>query len=155
LRNSLSILVLTLALSSGLAACAEAGAPAPAYAAEPNAMVAVGAENFYADLLHQLGGSKLRIYSFLSNPNADPHQYESNAANARAVADARVVIENGLGYDAFMEKLLRASPNTRRTVVNVQRVVGAEETLTTPASIDPTSTLSSGRWNRFRPKSPR
>jgi zinc/manganese transport system substrate-binding protein len=127
LRNPLSILVFSLLVGSGLAACAGAGTPAPAYPAEPNAMTVVGAENFYADVLHQLGGSKLRIYSFLSNPNADPHQYESSAGNARAVADARVVVENGLGYDAFMEKLLGASPGTKRTVINVQRVVGAEE----------------------------
>jgi zinc/manganese transport system substrate-binding protein len=127
LRNRVSILVAIFLLGVVAAACGGGGTATPAYPADPNAMTVVGAENFYADVLHQLGGSKLRIYSFLSNPNADPHQYESSAGNARAVADARVVVENGLGYDAFMEKLLRASPGTKRTVINVQRVVGAEE----------------------------
>ena len=99
----------------------------PAYPADPGAMTVSAGENFYGDLLHQLGGSKLRVYAFLSNPNADPHQYESNAGNARAVADSRLVIENGLGYDAFMDRLLSASPRASRVVINVQRVVGAHD----------------------------
>src|SRR5438445_161964 len=66
-------------------------------------------------------------YAFLSDPTADPHQYESNAGNARAVADSRLVIENGLGYDSFMDKLLKASPRSDRVVINVQQLVGAKD----------------------------
>jgi zinc/manganese transport system substrate-binding protein len=78
-------------------------------------------------VLHQLGGSKLKIYSFLSDPTADPHQYESNASNAKAVADSKLVIENGLGYDSFMDKLMKASPRSDRVVINVQQLAGAKE----------------------------
>jgi zinc/manganese transport system substrate-binding protein len=118
-----------------------AGSSKPTEAVYPfdaGAITVTGAENFYADLLHQLGGSKLKIYSFLSDPSADPHQYESNSSNARAVADSRLVIENGLGYDTFMQKLLAASPKSDRVVINVQDLVGAGEGANPHLWYDPT-----------------
>lgn len=99
----------------------------PLYSFDADAITVTGAENFYADVLHQLGGSRLKIYSFLNDPSADPHEFESNSNNARAVADSRLVIENGLGYDSFMEKLLKASPKPDRIVINVQQLIGASD----------------------------
>jgi zinc/manganese transport system substrate-binding protein len=77
----------------------------------------VAAENFYGDIVKQLGGSHVAVTSILSDPNIDPHEYESNVQNALAVTQARLVIENGDGYDAWMDKLLAASPNPERTVL--------------------------------------
>jgi zinc/manganese transport system substrate-binding protein len=85
-----------------------------------------------------VGGSKLKIYSFLSDPSADPHQYESNSSNAKAVADSRLVIENGLGYDSFMQKLLKASPKQERVVINVQNLIGAKDGANPHVWYDPT-----------------
>ncbi len=119
-------LAVLLAAAGGGCELAVPSAP-PVYPSDPGAITVSAGENFYGDLLHQLGGSKLRVYAFLTNPNADPHQYESNAGNARAVADSRLVIENGLGYDAFMDRLLAASPRTGRVVINVQGLVGARD----------------------------
>src|SRR2546421_2590427 len=110
----------------------------PVYPSDSAAITVTGTENFYADILHQLGGSKLKIYSFLSDPNADPHQYESNASGARAVADSRLVIENGLGYDSFMDKLLKASPKRDRVVINVQQLIGAMDGDNVHVWYDPT-----------------
>lgn len=77
----------------------------------------VAAENFYGDLFKQLGGNYVSVTSILSDPNADPHQYESNVQNAVAVSNAKIVIENGDGYDSWMDKLLSASPNANRIVL--------------------------------------
>lgn len=128
--NPLSKLALTLviALGAGAGGCMPALASAtPAYPSDAGAITVSAGENFYGDLLHQLGGSKLRVYAFLSNPNADPHQYESNTGNAQAVADSRLVVVNGLGYDSFMERLLQASPRAGRVVIRVQQVAGAPD----------------------------
>jgi zinc/manganese transport system substrate-binding protein len=114
------------------------GPTQPLYAYDPTAITVTGAENFYADLLHQIGGSNLKVYTFLSDPSADPHLYESNAGDARAVADSRLVIENGLGYDSFMEKLLRASPDPNRVVINVQKLIGTQEGANVHIWYDPT-----------------
>ena len=130
MRNRLSKLALTVVtvLGAGTSGCLPALAfAAPAYPSDPGAMTVSAGENFYGDLLHQLGGSRLRVYAFLSNPNADPHQYETNTGNAQAVADSRLVVVNGLGYDAFMERLLQASPRPGRVVIRVQQVAGAAD----------------------------
>ncbi len=84
----------------------------------------VAAENFWGNIAAQIGGSKVMVTSIITNPNADPHLYESDAHDAASVATANVVVENGLGYDDFMSKLLAASPNSRRTVVSAQQVLG-------------------------------
>jgi zinc/manganese transport system substrate-binding protein len=77
----------------------------------------VAAENFYGDVVKQLGGNHVLVTSILSNPNVDPHEYESNVQNALAVTNANIVIENGLDYDTWMDKLLSASPNNNRILL--------------------------------------
>src|SRR5207244_9719097 len=59
----------------------------------------VAAENFWGSLVSQLGGTHTQVLSIVSDPNVDPHEYESNAANARAIANANLIIVNGAGYD--------------------------------------------------------
>jgi zinc/manganese transport system substrate-binding protein len=134
LRLNLTVAGILLA-TAGLAACTgpassgtsaptapDLGGPSPAGAGAPIAVL--GTENFYADLLAEIGGARVAATSLLNDPNADPHAFESSAQAAMAVADSRLVIVNGLGYDAFMDKLLAASPSTTRTVVNVQQLLG-------------------------------
>ncbi|MEO6892148.1 MAG: zinc ABC transporter substrate-binding protein, partial [Ktedonobacteraceae bacterium] len=77
----------------------------------------VAAENFYGDLFKQIGGAYVSVTSVLSDPNVDPHQYESSVQNAITISNASIVIENGGGYDTWMDKLLAASPNADRVVL--------------------------------------
>lgn len=60
----------------------------------------------------------------MTDPNADPHEYESSTQDARAFADARLVILNGAGYDDWGQKLLDANPASGRTVVTVADLLG-------------------------------
>ncbi len=77
----------------------------------------VAAENFYGDIVKQLGGSHVNVTSILADPNVDPHEYESNVNNAKAVFKANLIVENGGGYDSWMDKLLAGSPNSNRIVI--------------------------------------
>lgn len=77
----------------------------------------VAAENFYGDIAQQLGKGHVSVQSILSDPNVDPHAYESTIHNAIAVSAANLVIENGGGYDDWMDKLLSSSPNQKRIVI--------------------------------------
>jgi zinc/manganese transport system substrate-binding protein len=86
--------------------CALLVGAAPALA-DPVKVVA--AENFYGDIAAQVGGGDVAVTSILSNPDDDPHLFEASASTARALAEARVVIVNGLDYDPWMEKLLGAN----------------------------------------------
>lgn len=95
-------------------------------AARPSAGVvqAVAAENFYADVLRQIGGPDVRVSSVVDNPNIDPHSYELRPSVARAVAGARLVVQNGLGYDDFMDRIESASPSSDRRTIVVQHLLG-------------------------------
>jgi zinc/manganese transport system substrate-binding protein len=77
----------------------------------------VAAENFYGDIVKQLGGSHVSVTSILSDPNVDPHEYESNVQTAITVSKADFVIENGGGYDDWMDKILSGSPNSNRLLL--------------------------------------
>src|SRR5467141_2256495 len=95
-------------------------------------LAVVTAENVYGDIARQIGGAHVHVTSILSDPNADPHLFEPGSSNGLAVATARVVIQNGLGYDAFMTKLENAAPNTKRSVLTIADVLGLKGRDTNP-----------------------
>jgi len=92
----------------------------------------VAAESTYGNIASQIGGPRVSVGSILTSPSADPHLYEPGMADGAAVADARVVLQNGLGYDAFMTKLENASPSNHRVVVTVADVLGVHGTDANP-----------------------
>src|SRR5271157_5495970 len=83
----------------------------------------VAAENFWGSLIFQLGGTHANVLSIVSDPNADPHEYESNTADARAIADANLVIVNGAGYDEWILALIAAGSAPHRVILNVQELI--------------------------------
>ncbi|KAA3451229.1 cation ABC transporter substrate-binding protein [Mesorhizobium sp. SARCC-RB16n] len=84
----------------------------------------VAAENFYGDLAHQIGGSHVAVTSILSNPDDDPHLFETSPSTARTIADAKVIIYNGADYDPWMDKLLAASSKPDRTTIVAADLIG-------------------------------
>jgi len=86
----------------------------------------VAAENFYGDLAGQIGGSHVTVTSILSNPDEDPHLFETSASKARAIASADIVIYNGADYDPWMEKLLSASSAPNRVTIVAADLIGAK-----------------------------
>jgi zinc/manganese transport system substrate-binding protein len=85
---------------------------------------AVGAENEYANVISQVGGRFVHVTSILDNPNTDPHTFESSPSVARSVSAAKLIVQNGVGYDGFMNKIEGASPNSERQVITVQALRG-------------------------------
>jgi zinc/manganese transport system substrate-binding protein len=112
---------MNILLLAGLAIIGS-GLALPAFAAGPVTIVA--AENFYGDLATQIGGDHVTVTSILSNPDDDPHLFESSASTARSLADADVVIYNGADYDPWMDKLLSASTSATRTAIVAADLVG-------------------------------
>jgi len=103
--------------STGTSSASPSGPTSSAAAAAPISVVA--STNVWGDIAKQIGGDHVNVTSIMSDPNADPHQYEADAKTGAALSKAQFVIENGLGYDNFMDKLLAASPNPSRAVLNV------------------------------------
>jgi zinc/manganese transport system substrate-binding protein len=97
----------------------------PALASSKQGIVhAVGAENQYANVLSQIGGRYVSVTSILNNPNTDPHTFEASPKVAEELSAAMLVVQNGVGYDTFMNNIEAASPNPQRKVIVVQRVLG-------------------------------
>ena len=85
--------------------------------AAPVAIVA--AESVYGDVAAQIGGEDVTVSSIISAPAQDPHQFEATAAAARALAGAEIVIENGVDYDPWVDRLLAGTPAPHREVIVV------------------------------------
>jgi zinc/manganese transport system substrate-binding protein len=114
-RRLLRLIAVATLLSTVLAAC---GAP-PAGAGSAKTLQVIAGQNFWGSIATQLGGTHVSVTSIVTNPNADPHDYESSTKDARAFATADYVILNGAGYDAWGSKLLAANPNQNRKVFTV------------------------------------
>ena len=108
-----------LALCGGMVLAGHAGA-API---EAGSIRAVGAESQYADVISQIGGRYVQVSAIMDNPNLDPHAFEVSPVVARRIARARLIVENGLGYDGWAAKMIAATPNRRRIVINVGALV--------------------------------
>jgi zinc/manganese transport system substrate-binding protein len=95
----------------------------------PSAQAAAGipvvaAENFYGDMVKQIGGNRVAVKSIMSNPDQDPHLFETSTSTARQLSAARVVVYNGAAYDPWMDKLLSASPRPGRVTIEAASLVG-------------------------------
>lgn len=117
-----SLVVLAL-LAVTAAGCGEGGSTAAA----GGRLNVVAAEAFWGSIAAQLGGKEVAVTSVISNPAADPHDYEPTAADARAFAAAQVAIVNGIGYDEWASNLLDASPDSGRMEIDVGEVLGLED----------------------------
>ncbi len=92
-----------------------------------NKIQVVAAENFWGSLISQLGGDRVNVTSIVSDPNADPHEYETNANTAKIFATANYVILNGAGYDSWADKLLSAASNPDTKVLDVADLLGKKD----------------------------
>jgi zinc/manganese transport system substrate-binding protein len=110
-------------VAAALALILAFGQTAPARGAESQIAV-VAAENFYGDIARQIGGDRISVTSIMTNPDQDPHLFETTPGIVRQLAGAQIVILNGANYDPWMEKLLAAAPRPGRTVISAAQLVG-------------------------------
>ncbi len=112
------------AVSVALLASACAAASSAPTQTGSGGIVAVGAENQYANVIQQIGGKYVRTSAMMSNPNTDPHTFEAAASVAQRLGAAQLVVQNGLGYDTFMNTIENAASSSSRKVIDVQKLLG-------------------------------
>jgi len=122
-----AITLLGVALVAGCASVSDPSAGnglpgGPAATVGHGAIRVVASVNVWGDVARQIGGDRVSVTSIISDPNVDPHEYETSVGAAAALADAALVILNGLGYDEFASKLLAASPRPDRVVLTAADV---------------------------------
>ena len=117
--------VLLAVLAACVAGCGDSSGPG---AGSPSGKLrVVAAEDFWGSIAAQLGGDRVEVTSIITNPAADPHDYEPTSANARTMAAAQIAIVNGIGYDEWASKLLAANPESSRVELNVGEVLGLKD----------------------------
>ena len=87
-------------------------------------ITAIGAENEYANVIQQVGGTYVHAEAIMSNPNTDPHTFEASASVAQEISQAKLIVQNGVGYDNWATTIENAAPDPSRKVINVQQLLG-------------------------------
>ncbi|MER7247531.1 zinc ABC transporter substrate-binding protein [Kribbella sp. NPDC000426] len=123
LRSSVGFLACAAALAV-LAGCSSSAADETATASSKTGVQVVASTNVYGDIVKQIAGDKAEVTSIISDPDQDPHSYEANAQTQLSLSKAKVVIENGGGYDDFMDTMLKSAGNTSAKVLNVVGISG-------------------------------
>src|ERR1700744_16209 len=137
MRTTSGALAVALPLAAALRASACASTPnaadgGQAAAASVTKITAIGAENEYADVIAQVGGKYVNVSSIMSNPNTAPHTFEASPAAAREISAARLVVQNGVGYDDWATTIENADPSDGRQVINVQQLLGLPDSTPNP-----------------------
>ncbi len=120
-------LALWVAVAVAVAGCGSAAA-----SAGKGQIVAVGAENEYANVISQIGGNYVAATAIESNPNTDPHTFEASPSVAHTVGSARLIVQNGVGYDTFMNKIEAATSSSSGKVIDVQTLLGLPDSTANP-----------------------
>lgn len=102
----------------------------------------VASTDVWGSIAGAVGGDKVTVTSIITNPAADPHQYEANTRNQLSLSKAQVVIENGGGYDDFIDRMLNSAKNGTADVLNAVTISGR----TAPAGGE----LNEHVWYDFR-----
>jgi zinc/manganese transport system substrate-binding protein len=131
IRTATAVMALTVAVTLPAAGCSSNSAISAA-SNTTGVVIAVGAENQYASVIGQIGGRYVSVTSVESNPNIDPHTFEASTSVAEAMSSARLIVQNGLGYDSFMNKIEAGSPDPARKVIDVQHLLGLPDSTPNP-----------------------
>ncbi|WDT58475.1 metal ABC transporter solute-binding protein, Zn/Mn family [Streptomyces sp. G7(2002)] len=125
IRGPALLMVLALGLVGGCGGAAGADAPGGSRdGARSSAIPVVASTNVYGDIVEQIGGDRVKVVSIISDPAQDPHSYEASTQNRLALSKAKVVVENGGGYDDFVGRMLDSAKNSSPTVIAAVQVSG-------------------------------
>ncbi|MFE7899370.1 metal ABC transporter solute-binding protein, Zn/Mn family [Streptomyces sp. NPDC057424] len=123
LSTSRRLALLTSASLALLAGCGSS--PDSADGTNTSDRVAVVAStNVYGDIVRRVGGDRVDVTSLISDPDQDPHSYEAAPQNQLALSRAKVVVENGGGYDDFVDRMLKSGHDDSAAVINAVEVSG-------------------------------
>ena len=124
-RGASRVLFVGLLLLSTLAACGGSNPTAGSSSGEPAAggkLRVIATFSILGDLVRHVGGDLGALTTFVP-PGADAHTFEPSPADSVALAEAAVVVENGVGFEPWLPDLLTAS-GSRAARIEVSRGIG-------------------------------
>ena len=116
----------SVTLLAGCGSSSDSGSDGSASAAPAasSKVAVVASTNVYGDIVSRIGADKVSVTSVISDPDQDPHSYEASTQNQLALSKAKVVVENGGGYDDFVDRMLKNAGNSSAEVINAVKVSG-------------------------------
>ena len=115
--------LMTAAIGAALSGCSGS-------AGDPSAGIQVVAStDVYGSLASTIGGAQASVTSIIDDPAKDPHEYQADARTQLAISRAQVVIENGGGYDDFVDTMISASGNTKVSLINAVKLSGYDSSI--------------------------
>lgn len=129
-------------LSLLLTACGPGGEASSASSTSPSEGLIdiVASTNVYGDIARSVGGDKVNVSAIITKTSQDPHSYEATAQDRLVVSKADLVIENGGGYDGFVDKMAEDSNISHESILTAVEISGLapeEEADHAPASDAP------------------
>lgn len=91
--------------------------------ARAGTVAVVASTNVYGDIVKRIGGDRVHVTSIISDPEQDPHTYQASTKTQLELSKAKIVVENGGGYDDFVDTMLK-SANPDLTPINAVKVAG-------------------------------
>ena len=126
-RRTLTALAAATALALSGCAAASTDGGATDEPTNSSGVRVVASTNVYGDIAEQIGGERVSVTSIIDSPDKDPHEYEADARTQLALSKAQLVIENGGGYDDFVDTMLSAADNKIASVLNAADISGYEQ----------------------------
>lgn len=120
------------------AAVALAATPGLAQTAAPAAapkLPVVASFSILGDFVKNVGGDRIALTTIVG-PNGDSHVYQPTPADAKKIAAAKVVFVNGLGFEGWMDRLVKASGSKATVIVATKGITPRERTATEPQEED-------------------
>ena len=137
-----SSLLRTAALGAAAALLLAGCAPTPSQGGGGETISVVASTNVYGDLAQTIGGDRVHVTAIVSKPTQDPHSYEATTQDRLAVSKAKLVIENGGGYDPFMDSLVGDARADASSVLNALEASGLGGGAATSGAASPSSASS-------------
>ena len=106
-RNA-ALLALGLLVAAGCSLADDSRPGTPGQSVDADAIQVVTTTTVFADIVRNVGGSRTNVRSIVP-PGVGPEDYEPKPADAKALADAQLIVSNGVGLDDFLDRLLSST----------------------------------------------
>jgi zinc/manganese transport system substrate-binding protein len=116
-RRLIAPAALVAASALVLVGCATAG---PGAETADGRLQVVASTNVYGQIAEEIGGDLVEVTSIVTSDAQDPHSFEPTARDQLTVSDADLIIENGGGYDAFIDALIESSGSEAAVITAVE-----------------------------------
>jgi len=88
------------------------------------AIEVVTSTNVYGDVVKAVGGDKVNVNAIITKTSQDPHSYEASAQDKLVISKAKLVVENGGGYDEFLHKIADETKVGHENMISAVEISG-------------------------------